>query len=150
MIVLNMFFFFFVSAQLIESLSTGSDFLQKYGSVVNFKTNSLMHETEGNLKKCKFTNKAEAELEPQESIGHGLPGTADHNVTQTINDESVWTMRKYVAFVNRNRELYDEVMKEKINPLDINVKKGGKRNIPCMSKILRENRDNVIEFNACD
>ena len=121
---------FLVSGQLIESLSTGADFLQKYGSVVNFKTNCLMHEIEGNLKKCKFTNKAEAELQPQESIGHGLPGTADHNVTQTINDESVWTMRKYVAFVNRNRELYDEVMEEKINPSDNKCEKGWEEKYP--------------------
>ena len=61
-------------------------------------------------------NKAEAGLEPQENIGHGLPGTADHDITQTINDDSVWTMKKYVAFVNRNRELYDEAMEEEINP----------------------------------
>jgi hypothetical protein len=88
-----------------------------------------MYEIEGNMKECKFTNKVEAELEPQESIGHGLPETADHDVTQTINDESVWAMEKYVAFVNRNRELYDEVMEEEINLLDISVKKDG-RDIP--------------------
>jgi len=41
-------------------------------------------------------------------------------------------------------------MEEEINPLDISVKKDGKRNTPCMSKILRENMDDVIEFNACD
>jgi hypothetical protein len=75
-------------------LLNGADFLQEYGLVVNFKTNCLMYETEGNMKECKFTNKAEAWLEPQENVGHGLPGTADHDVTQTINDESVWTMRK--------------------------------------------------------
>jgi hypothetical protein len=74
---------------------------------------------EGNMKECEFTNKAEAELESQENIGHGLPGTAHHDVTQTINDESVWTMRKYVAFVIRNRELHDEVMEEEIIPLDM-------------------------------
>jgi hypothetical protein len=41
-------------------------------------------------------------------------------------------------------------MEEEINPLDISVKKYGKRNTPCMSKILRENMDEVIEFNTCD
>ena len=78
-----------------------------------------MYETEGNTKECKFTNKVEAELEPHDSIGHGLPETADHDVMQTINDESVWAIEKYVAFVNGNWELYDEVMEEEINPLDI-------------------------------
>jgi len=55
-----------------------------------------MYETEGNTKECKFTNKVEAELEPQESMGHGLTETADHDVTQTINYESgigSYTMR---------------------------------------------------------
>jgi hypothetical protein len=46
-----------------------------------------MYEIEGNMKECKFTNKAEAGLEPQERIGHGFPDIADHNVTQTLNDE---------------------------------------------------------------
>ena len=41
-------------------------------------------------------------------------------------------------------------MEEEINPLDISVKNGGKRNTPCMSKVLRENMDDVIEFHACD
>jgi hypothetical protein len=109
-----------------------------------------MYEIEGNMKECKFTNKVEAVLEPQQNIGHGLPGTADHDVMQTVNDESVWTMRKYVAFVNRRRELYNEVIEEEINPLDISVKKDGKRNTPCRNKVLRENMDNEIEFNACD
>jgi hypothetical protein len=95
-----------------------------------------MYEIEGNMKECKFTNKAEAGLEPQENIGHGLPGTAHHDVMQTMHDESVWTTRKYVAFVNRNLELYDEVMEEEIKPLGISVKKDGKRNTPCMSKVL--------------
>ena len=54
--------------------------------MVNFKTNCLMYEVEGNMKECKFTNKSEAELEPQENIGHGLPGTANRDVTQTIGD----------------------------------------------------------------
>jgi hypothetical protein len=89
-------------------------------------------------------------MEPQANIGHGLPGTAAHDVMQTVNDESAWTMRKYVAFVNRIWELYDEVIEEEINSLDISVKKDGKRNTPCRNKVLRENRDNVIEFNACD
>jgi len=44
-------------------------------------------------------------------------------------------MRKYVAFLNRNRELYDEVMEEEINPLEMSVKRDGKRNNACMSKI---------------
>jgi len=141
---------FLVSGQLIESLLIGADFLQEHGLVVNFKTNCLMYEIEGNMKECKFTNKAEAGLEPQENIGHGLPGTADHDVMQTMHDESVWTTRKYVAFVNRNLELYDEVMEEEIKPLGISVKKDGKRNTPYMSKVLGENMDDVIEFNACD
>jgi hypothetical protein len=67
-----------------------------------------------------------------------------------MHDESVWTMEKYVAFVNRNRELYDKVVEEEINPLHISVKKDGKRNTPCMSKVLRESMDDVIEFNACN
>ena len=62
--------------------------------VVNFTTDCLMYEMEGNMKECKFTDKIEAGMEPQENIGHGLQGTADHDVTQTINDESVWTMTK--------------------------------------------------------
>jgi len=88
-------------------------------------------------------------LEPQESIGHGLPGTADRDVTQTIGDSDS-TMRKYVAFVNRNRELYHEVMEEEINPFDISMKKDGKRNTPCVNNVLRENVDDLIEFNPCD
>jgi predicted aspartyl protease len=55
---------FLVSGQLIESLLIGADFLQEHGLVVNFKTNRLMYEMEGNMKECKFTNKAEAGLEP--------------------------------------------------------------------------------------
>ena len=109
-----------------------------------------MYETEGNMKEYKFANKAEAELEPHNSINHGLPETADHDVMQAINDESVWAVEKYIAFVNGNWELYDEVMEEEINPFDISVKKDGKRNTPCMSKVLRENMDDVIEVNACD
>ena len=89
---------FLVSGQLIESLLIGADFLQEYSLVVNFRTNCLMDKIEGNMKECKFTNKVVAQMEPQDSTGHGLPETADHDVTQTINDESVWTMRKYVAF----------------------------------------------------
>ena len=85
-----------------------------------------MYGIDGNMKECKFTNKVEAGLEPQENIGHGLTGTADHDVMQTMHDESVWNMRKYVAFVNRNRELNDEVMEEEIKPLDMNVKRMGK------------------------
>jgi hypothetical protein len=141
---------FLVFGQLTESLLIGDDFLQEYGLVVNFKTKCLMYDMEGNVKECKFTNKAEAGLEPQENIGHGLPGTADHDVTQIINDVSVWTTRKCVVFVNTNRELHDEVMEEEITPLDISVKKDGKRNTPCMSKVLIENIDDAIEFNACD
>ena len=83
------------------------------------------------MRECKFMNKSEAGLEPKENIGHGLPGTANRDVMQTIGD-SVWSVRKYVAFVNRNRELYD-VMEEEINPLEMNMKKDGKRNTPCMS-----------------
>jgi hypothetical protein len=126
---------FLISGQLTEML-TGADFLQDYTLLVNFKTNCLMYEIEGNMKEHKFTYKVEAELESQESIGHGLPETVDHNVTQAINDESSWTVRKYVAFVNRNRELYVDMMQEEINPLDISVKKNGKENTPRMSKLL--------------
>jgi len=75
----------------------------EYGLVVNFKTNCLVYEIEGNMEQCKVTNKVEAELESPESIGHGFQETADHNVTQSINDESVWTKRKYVEFVNTLR-----------------------------------------------
>jgi hypothetical protein len=117
---------FLVSGQLIESLLIGAYFQQEYGLVINFKTNCLMYEMERNMKECKFTNKTEAGLEPQANIGHGLPGTADNDVTQTVNDESVWTMRKYVAFLHKNRELHAEVMEKEINPLDISVKKDGK------------------------
>ena len=85
----------------------------------------------------------------RENIGHGLPGTADRDVTQTIGD-SFSTMRKYVTFINRNRDLYDEVMEEEINPFDISIKKDGKRNTACMSKVLRENVVDVIEFNSCE
>ena len=77
-----------------------------------------------NRKRREFANKAAAGLEPQENVGHGLTRTADHDVTQTINDESVWTTRKYVAFPNRNRELYDEVVGEEINPLGYKCEKG--------------------------
>jgi hypothetical protein len=139
---------FLVSGQLIEPLLIGADFLQEYGVVVIFKTSCLIYEVEGNLKECKFTNKVEAGMESQENMGHGLPGTADHDVMQTVNDESVCTMKTYVAFVNRRRELYDEVIEGEINPLHISVKKDGKRNTPCRNKVLRENRDSEIELNA--
>jgi peroxiredoxin family protein len=103
------------------------------------------------MKACKFTKKGEAKLEPRENIGHGLPQTADHDVMQTTHNESIWTMRKYVAFVNRNRELYDELMEEEeTSPLDISMKRNGKENTPCISEVLRENKNDVIEFNACD
>ena len=102
------------------------------------------------MKECKFRNKAAAGIEPQKNVGHGLPQTADHDVTQTINNESVWTTRKCTTFANRNRELYDGVMGEEINPLGISVEKDGKRNTPCMGKVLRETMDDVIEFSACD
>ena len=41
-------------------------------------------------------------------------------------------------------------MEDEINPLDINVKKDERGNTPCMSKVLRENMDDVIEVNACN
>jgi hypothetical protein len=69
---------FLFSGQLIEILLIGADFLQEYGLVINFKTNCLMCEVEGNMKECQFTKKVEAELEPQENMCHGLPETADH------------------------------------------------------------------------
>jgi hypothetical protein len=92
MIVLNTFFF--VSGQLIEPLLIGADFLQEYGFVVNFKTSSLIYEIEGNMKECKFTNTAEKKLEPRKSRSHGLPETAEDDVTQTLNEEPVWNMSK--------------------------------------------------------
>ena len=61
--------------------------------VVNFKTNCLMYDIEINMKECKFTYEVEAELEPQEITGHGFLETAEYNVTQTLNKESVWTTR---------------------------------------------------------
>jgi hypothetical protein len=57
-------------------------------------------------------------------------------------------MRKFVAFVKRNWELYGEMVEEEINPLDINVKMYGKGNASCMGKVLGGNRNGVIEFNA--
>jgi hypothetical protein len=109
-----------------------------------------MYEIEGNMKECKFPNKVEAESEPHEKRGNGFRETADRNFTQTINEEPVCTMREYVEFVIRNRELYDSMMEKEINHLDISVKKDGKGNTTCMSKVLREYRDDVIELNACD
>ena len=41
-------------------------------------------------------------------------------------------------------------MEEEINPLEKSMKKGGRKNTPRTSKVLRENVDNVIEFNPCD
>jgi len=35
-------------------------------------------------------------------------------------------------------------MEDEINPLDINVKKDERGNTPCMSKVLRENMDDVV------
>jgi hypothetical protein len=94
-----------------------------------------MYEMEGNMKECKFTNKVEAEMKSPEGTGHCFPETADHDVTQNKNDESVWTMRRFVAFVNRNRELYDEMLEEEVNSLVISVKKDGKGNASCMKKV---------------
>ena len=130
---------FLVSGQLMESLLIGAYFLQEYGVVVNFKTSCLMYEIERNLKECKFTSKVEARMEPQENIGHGLPGTADHDVMQTVNDESVWTIRKYVAFVNRRRELYDEVIEEEIDPLGYKCEKGWEKKYPMQEQSIKRN-----------
>jgi hypothetical protein len=71
---------------------------------------------------------------------------------QTINDKSVWTMRKYAVrrVFGRDRELYKEMLEKEINPFAINVTKNGKGNTPCMSKVLGGNRDDEIEFNTCD
>ena len=110
---------FLVSVQLIELLLIGADSLQQYRLAVNFQTNCLMYEIEGNVKQCKFTNTVEAQLEPQDSTGHVFPETADHDVTYSISYESVWIMGEYVAFVCRNWELYCEVMEGEINRLDI-------------------------------
>jgi hypothetical protein len=101
---------FLVSDQLIESLLIGADSLQQYGLVVNSKINCLMYEIEGNVKERKFTNEVDAQLEPQKGTDHVFPETAVHDVTQTINGESVWTVGEYVAFVSRNWELYCEVV----------------------------------------
>ena len=87
----------------------GANFLQEYGLVENFKTDCFKYETEGNMEECKFTNKVEAEPETQESIGHSVPEIADYNITQSLNEEPVWTISKYVAFVSKNRELYDKM-----------------------------------------
>jgi hypothetical protein len=45
-------------------------------------------------------------------------------------------MRKYVEFINRNWQLYDEMMAEEINSLDISVEKNGNGNTTSMSKVL--------------
>ena len=42
------------------------------------------------------------------------------------------------------------MIEEEIKPLDVSVKMDGERNTPCRNKVLRENRDNEIELNACD
>jgi hypothetical protein len=49
---------------------------------------------------------------------------------QTTYDESVWTTRKYVTFVNRNQELFDEMMEEEINPMDYKYDKEWERKYP--------------------
>jgi hypothetical protein len=90
-------------AQKVDSI-IGADFLPVYRLAVNFKTNCLMYETEGNMKDCQFSNKLEEWLEPQDSASHGLTERVDHDVTQTINYKTVWTVEKYVAFVNMKRE----------------------------------------------
>jgi hypothetical protein len=59
---------FLVSGQLIESSLICAGFLQQYGLVVKFKTNCLMCEMEGNVKECKFRNKAAAGPEPQKKM----------------------------------------------------------------------------------
>jgi peroxiredoxin family protein len=41
-------------------------------------------------------------------------------------------------------------MEDEINPMDKSVKKDGSGNTPCMSKVLRENMDGVVEVSACD
>jgi hypothetical protein len=110
---------FLVTGQLIELLLIGADSLQQYRSAVKFKANCLMYEIEGNVKECKFTNKVEAQLEPKDSTEHGLRETADHDVTQYINYESVLIMGEYVAFGSGNWELYCEVVAGEINRLDI-------------------------------
>jgi hypothetical protein len=76
-----------------------------------------MHQTEGNMKECQFTNKVEEWLEPQDSAGHGSTETFFHDITQIINDETVWTVGNYVAFVNRNRERCNDVTEGGKNPL---------------------------------
>jgi hypothetical protein len=96
--------FFIVSGQLIDSLLIGADFLPVYRLTVNFKTNCLMYEREGNMKDCQFINKPEAWQKPQKCASHGFPETANHDFTQVINYETAWTVGNYVAFVNGNGE----------------------------------------------
>ena len=63
-----------------------------------------MYKIEGNMKDCKFKNNVQAQLEPQESISHGFPEKADCDITQTLNEEPVWTTGKYIRYDNRNQE----------------------------------------------
>jgi hypothetical protein len=42
------------------------------------------------------------------------------------------------------------MVEEETNRLDISVEKDGQGNIQHMSKAVRENKDDVIQFNTCD
>jgi hypothetical protein len=133
---------FLVSDQLVESLLIGADFLREYGFTINFKTNCLTYEMEGYTKECKFTNNVEAELEPLENLGHGLPETADDDVTQATGEELVWTVRRYMRVVDRNQELYDEVAEREMKSLHTDTKSDGKEYAPLLSEVLRVNTNN--------
>ena len=57
-------------------------------------------------------------------------------------------MRKYIRFVDRNLELYDEIVEKEINLLDRNTKTDGKEYAP-LSEVLRVNMNNCVQINAC-
>jgi hypothetical protein len=59
---------FLVSDRLTELLLIGADFVLEYGFIVNFTTNCLIYDTDGNIKECKFTNNTERELESQKQL----------------------------------------------------------------------------------
>jgi hypothetical protein len=114
---------FLVSDQLVEPLIIRADFfLLEYGFTINFKTNCLTYEMEGYTKECKFTNNVEAELKPLEYLCHGLLEKGDDDVMQTAGQEPVSTVRRYMRVVDRNRELYDEMVERETKSLDTDKK----------------------------
>jgi hypothetical protein len=48
-----------------------------------------MYETEENMTECKFTSKVQVQPEQQASTVHSFPETADHNITQSLNERLV-------------------------------------------------------------